>query len=203
MDTKWVVGAAVAAFLAFGGATWWLTSETAAGSTPSPTAEVAKAKTGKGDAKARKAGGHAKAKGKAKAKGGKMKAGKGKAGARTGKAKSKARPSGADPAEAAAKWDAFRDIVAEGGHARVAEFGASHDWDAPKVASVQKLLDDGIAQLDGIAAQLGSGELAPDAAKEQVLAHRRDLMASLNTLVGEDEARELLLTMRPPKPGSQ
>ncbi len=195
MDTKWVVGAALAAFVAMGGTTWWLTSEPAVGATPSPTAEVSKAKPTKHDAKSRKSAGHGKAR-----KGGKAKGGKGGK-AKGGKGKARGRPPGADPAEAAAKWDAFRDIVAEGGHARVAEFGQAHAWDEAKVTSVQQLLDNGIAQLDATAARLQSGELDAATAKEAVLAHRRDIQASLFTLIGEAEAKALVETMRPPKPG--
>ncbi|MBA2320384.1 MAG: hypothetical protein H0V89_04440 [Deltaproteobacteria bacterium] len=195
MDTKWVVGAAVAAFLAFGAATWWLTSEPAS-ATPTSTAELTALEGGKQEAKARKAGAQGKARKGGKVSKGKAKAGKGKSKAGKGKAKVRGRQP-ADPAEAAAKWSAFRDIVVEGGHARVAEFGEAKDWDAAKVTSVQKLLDDGVARLDGVAARVASGELDGEAAQAEIQDGRRDMQASLFSLLGEVETKEMLATMRP------
>jgi len=195
MDTKWVVGAAVAAFLAFGGATWWLTSEKASATTPTSTEITASKGGGRTDAKARKAGAQGKARKGGK---GKAKAGKGKAKGGKGKAKSRGREPGADPAEAAAKWEAFRNIIVEGGHARVAEFGESKDWDATKVTAVQTLLDDGVARLDGVAARMASGELDAESARTEIQDGRRDMQGALYSLLGEAETKEMLATMKPP-----
>lgn len=195
MDTKWVVAAAVAAFVAFGGATWWLTSDSASAA-PTSTS-FASAQPGKPDLKARKAGA-SKSKQGGKAKATKGKAGKGGKAGKAGKGKAKAQgKSSGDPAQAAAKWEAFRGAIADGGHERVAAFGEQKQWDAAKVTSVQKLFDDAIAGIDSVAARMASGEIDQAEAKTEMDAKRKDMQSSLIALVGEADARELIASMKP------
>jgi hypothetical protein len=198
MDTKWLAGAGIAAVVAFAGALWWSTPSSDA-SAKTLSAPTAKKTASTHDAKSRKGGAHAKAR---SGKGGKAaKAGK-SAKARGGKAKAgRSRTPGSAEA-GAAKWDALRGKLAAGVGGKVNEYGAAHNWDAAKTASVQKLLDDTMAKIDDASARIQSGALQPDAAATEFAALRKDTGKQLVDLIGAEDAKGLVASMKSAGPAA-